>query len=80
MSIHCHYFFSMKTTWFQIRVDPAEKQAFDEAAKLAGLSASAWARTVLRRAAMREFEDAGRRLDFFPPTEKKVRNGSGDQI
>lgn len=70
----------MKTTWLQIRIDPAEKQAFDGAAELAGLSASAWARTVLRRAAIREFEDAGRRLDFSPPSEKKVRHGSGDQI
>lgn len=67
----------MKTTWLQVRVDPAEKQAFDEAAKLAGLSSSAWARTTLRRAAMREFEDAGRRLDLYQA--EKVRNG-GDQV
>jgi uncharacterized protein (DUF1778 family) len=76
MSIQCHYVPSMKTTWLQIRVDPAEKQAFDEAAKLAGLTASAWARTILRRAAIREFEDAGRRLDLFPPAEGVGNGGS----
>jgi hypothetical protein len=54
----------MRSTALQIRVGPREKQGFDEAAKLAGLSFSALARMTLRRAAMREFEDAGRRFDF----------------
>jgi hypothetical protein len=62
----------MKTTALQIRVGQKEKEAFDEAAKLAGLSFSAWARIVLRRAAIREFEDAGRRLDFHPPAERMI--------
>jgi hypothetical protein len=71
LSIHLHYnFFAMKTTALQIRVDPTEKHAFDEAAKLAGISFSAWARMTLRRAAIREFQDAGRRVDFNPPAEK----------
>jgi hypothetical protein len=70
MSIHLHYILFMKTTALQIRVDDREKHAFDEAAKLAGVSFSAWARLILRRAAIREFEDAGRRPDFYPPTEK----------
>jgi hypothetical protein len=69
-----HYIFSMKTTALQIRVDPTEKQTFDDAAKLAGISFSAWARMTLRRAAVREFEDAGKRLDFYPQPER-VRNG-----
>jgi uncharacterized protein (DUF1778 family) len=64
----------MRTTALQIRVDPTEKQAFDEAAKLVGISFSAWARMTLRRAAIREFEDAGRRIDFYPQPEK-VKNG-----
>lgn len=64
----------MKSTWLQIRIDPKEKQAFDDAAELAGLSSSAWARMALRRAAIREFEDAGRRLDLRPA--EKVGNGS----
>ena len=74
LSIHLHYIFDMKTTALQIRVNPEEKRAFDEAAALAGISFSAWARMNLRRAAVREFEDAGKRLSFTPQTEK-VRNG-----
>ena len=74
MSIHLHYISNMKTTAIQIRVDSREKQAFDEAAKLAGISFSAWARLALRRTAIREFEDAGRRLDFYP-TEKVKNDG-----
>jgi hypothetical protein len=66
----------MKTTWLQIRVNPAEKQAFDEAAKIAGLTASAWARMILRRAAIREFEDAGRRFDLSQ--FETVTNGGGN--
>jgi uncharacterized protein (DUF1778 family) len=69
--VHLHYIdISMKTTALQIRVDDREKRAFDEAAKLAGVSLSAWVRLTLRRAAIHEFEDAGRRLDFYPPKEK----------
>ena len=68
----------MKTTALQIRVQPGEKRAFDEAAKLAGLSFSAWARMTLRRAAMREFEDVGRRLDFSA-SDERVSNGN-DQV
>ncbi len=65
----------MKSTALQIRVGPREKQGFDGAAKLAGLSFSGWARMILRRAAMREFEDAGRRFDFDLPEDQKARNG-----
>lgn len=73
MSLHLHYIFRMKTTALQVRVSPSEKQAFDEAAKLAGISFSSWVRLTLRRAALREFHDAGRRVDFDPPAER-VRN------
>ena len=74
MSIRLHYIFRMKTTALQIRVTPREKEAFDEASKITGLSFSAWARMTLRRAALREFEDAGRRFDFQPEIER-ARNG-----
>ncbi|HEY8260517.1 MAG TPA: hypothetical protein VIG55_04840 [Methylosinus sp.] len=50
----------------RMRVTPEEKVAFERAAELAGISFSAWARMNLRRAAMREFEDAGIRVDFQP--------------
>ena len=55
-----------KTDTARLRLTPAEKIAFQEAAKIAGVSFSTWARQTLRRAALREFQDAGRRLDFYP--------------
>jgi hypothetical protein len=54
----------------RMRVTEFEKEAFEEAAKMAGVSFSTWARTTLRRAAIREFQDAGRRLDLYPPSER----------
>lgn len=57
----------MKSELAQLRMTPDEKRAFHEAAKIAGVSFSTWARQALRRAAIREFNDAGRRLDFYPP-------------
>lgn len=59
----------MKTERIELRVQAAEKRAFDEAAELAGISFSAWARMNLRRAALRDFQDAGRRVDFNAPAD-----------
>lgn len=59
----------MKTELAQLRMTPDEKRAFQEAAKIVGVSFSTWARQALRRAAIREFNDAGRRLDFYQPQE-----------
>ena len=55
-----------KTDMARLRLTPVEKVAFQEAAMIAGVSFSTWARQTLRRAALREFQDAGRRLDFSP--------------
>lgn len=55
-----------KTDTARLRLTPGEKDAFQEAARIAGVSFSTWARLTLRRAALREFQDAGRRLDFSP--------------
>jgi hypothetical protein len=69
----------MKTMALQVRVHPKEKEAFEQAAQLAGISFSAWARVTLRRAAIREFEDAGRRLDLFNnPLDQAVKDGGRD--
>lgn len=48
----------------QVRVDEAEKVAFNEAADLSGLPLSGWVRERLRRAAVRELEDAGKPVAF----------------
>jgi hypothetical protein len=48
----------------ELRVTTAEKAGFEEAAGIAGLALSAWARERLRRAAIRELEEASRPIPF----------------
>lgn len=54
----------MKTTTLQIRLGPEEKQAFEEAAEIAGIGLSGWVRERLRAAAIRELEGVGRSAAF----------------
>lgn len=62
-----------KATFLQVRLDEAEKRAFNEAAELSGLALSAWVRERLRLLARRELEKAGRPIPFFkPPAEQKL--------
>lgn len=49
----------------QIRLEPLEKKAFTDAAMLSGLGVSAWVRERLRRAAMKELEDAAMPIAFL---------------
>ena len=49
----------------EIRVSQDEKAAFQAAAQLAGIPLSAWVRERLRRAAVRELEDAGQDIPFL---------------
>jgi uncharacterized protein (DUF1778 family) len=65
MSIHLHYIFLMKTDTLQIRLQSDEKQAFENAAELAGIALSAWVRERLRSAARRELTDAGHKVPFY---------------
>ena len=48
-----------------LRVEPEEKEAFEQAAAIAGVPVSAWIRERLRRAARRELEDANRAIPFL---------------
>lgn len=48
-----------------IRLQPLEKQAFTDAADLAGIDLSSWVRERLRRAAVRELEDAALPIAFL---------------
>jgi hypothetical protein len=43
----------------------AEKEAFEKAAKLSGISLSAWVRERLRRAAIVELREAGLSIPFL---------------
>lgn len=54
-----------KTEMLKFRVDLNEKRTFTEAADVAGLALSAWMRRELRRAAVRELEDASRPIRFL---------------
>jgi hypothetical protein len=62
----------MKTDWFKLRIAPAEKAAFQEAAEIAGISLSAWVRERLRRTCIRELEEAGRKIAFLQPIEDEL--------
>jgi uncharacterized protein (DUF1778 family) len=54
-----------KTEVIQLRLSREEKLAFQRAAELAGIALSAWVRERLRRAAIRELEDAGQDIPFL---------------
>ena len=55
----------MKTQPVQVRVSPNEKQAFQDAADVVGISLSAWIRSNLRKAAIRDLEEIGKQAGFF---------------
>jgi hypothetical protein len=54
-----------KSELMQIRVSVAEKEAFLDAARIAGIPLSAWIRERLRWAATRELESADKRIAFL---------------
>jgi uncharacterized protein (DUF1778 family) len=53
-----------KSDSMKLRVQPEEKEAFQQAADLAGVSVSSWIRERLRRAARIELEEAGQQIPF----------------
>jgi hypothetical protein len=54
-----------KTAWMKVRLQPEEKEAFEQAAGLAGVPLSAWVRERLRRAARRELDEGGQPIAFL---------------
>jgi uncharacterized protein (DUF1778 family) len=54
-----------KEEYMELRLDAAEKQAFWDAANLAGMALSVWVRERLRRAARKELEDADKPVAFI---------------
>ena len=48
-----------------LRLGPSEKEAFGDAARLAGIPLAVWMRERLRRAALKELEEVGERIPFF---------------
>lgn len=55
----------MKSGRIEIRATVDEKQAFQDAADLAGIPLSAWVRERLRKAARSELEAAGQKIAFL---------------
>ena len=49
-----------KSRQVRIRVAPDERDTFDQAAKMSGLTLSAWVRFAARQEADRRFRDAGK--------------------
>lgn len=49
----------------ELRLATPEKQAFKDAAQIAGIPLSIWIRERLRRAAVRELEEADRPIAFL---------------
>lgn len=59
-----------KSDVLRLRLEPAEKAAFQDAADISGLSLSAWIRERLRKDAALELEAAGHRIAFRKPRRK----------
>ena len=55
----------IKSESLKLRIGPEEKQAFQEAAELAGVALSVWIRERLRKVARKELEAAGHKIAFF---------------
>lgn len=58
-----------KLATLEVRLSEAEKEAFQEAAELSGLSLSSWVRERLRQVARTELEGASRIVAFLPPVQ-----------
>jgi hypothetical protein len=56
---------TLRAELLEVRLQSTEKQAFREAADLAGLPLSAWVRERLRIMARRELEESGRPIAFL---------------
>lgn len=61
---------SRKAELLQVRLNAGEKQAFEDAAELAGIALSAWVRERLRLTATRELEAASRPVAFLTRKER----------
>jgi hypothetical protein len=65
-----------KSEVIQIRLEPEEKRAFQEAAHLAGIALSAWIRERLRSVAIRELEGAGYSVPFIQRIPLRIENNA----
>jgi predicted HicB family RNase H-like nuclease len=54
-----------KNELFNLRLTGEEKQAFSTCATLSGIPMAAWVRERLRKAAIRDLEEAGQKIPFL---------------
>jgi uncharacterized protein (DUF1778 family) len=71
----------MKSESLRIRLGPEEKQAFQDAADLAGMALSAWIRDRLRKAAREELNEAGEQVAFLRHKDRVIQDSdlTGEQ-
>ena len=63
-----------KSEFIKIRLEPEEKEAFQDAADLAGIALSVWIRERLRKVARKELEEEGHQIAFL---RRKGRAANG---
>lgn len=63
----------MRDELIKFRATPTEKEAFEKASRLSGLSLSAWARERLRRIVIRELTEAGVQVAFLQTGDGEKR-------
>jgi hypothetical protein len=61
-----------KSDYLEVRLGTAEKQAFKDAAELAGIALSAWVRERLRQSARKELDAAGQPVPFLPNKSREA--------
>lgn len=59
--------------YLEVRVQSLEKQAFKDAAELAGVPLAAWIRERLRLASIKELEAMGHLIAFLQPSDGQVK-------
>jgi uncharacterized protein (DUF1778 family) len=57
----------------EIRVEPAEKRAFKDAADLAGIPLSVWIRERLRQVAIKDLEAMGHPIAFLQHSSEEIK-------
>lgn len=63
-----------KDTQVLIKLSELEKEGFKRASEISGIGFSAWARQVMRSAAIKELQNAGEKIIFLEPISLKINN------
>jgi len=61
-----------KDSQILLRLSDTEKEGFKRAAEISGVGFSAWARQILRSAAIKELQNVGEKIVFLEPPKDKT--------